>query len=86
MIGGSIHTALQSMIFSSGISNTDLTVLLGIKDIGALVGLGSIVLLGIKDIGALVGLGSILVSIALCVSIFPTLKANPKDILAKMEG
>ena len=45
-----------------------------------------LVLLGIKDIGALVGLGSILVSIALCVSIFPTLKANPKDILAKMEG
>lgn len=69
LIGGSIHTALQSMIFSSGISNTDLTVLLGIK-----------------DIGALVGFGSILVSIALCVSIFPTLKANPKDILAKMEG
>ena len=69
LIGGSIHTALQSMIFSSGISNTDLTVLLGIK-----------------DIGALVGLGSILVSIALCVSVFPTLKANPKDILAKMEG
>ena len=69
LIGGSIHTVLQSMIFSSGISNTDLTVLLGIK-----------------DIGALVGLGSILVSIALCVSVFPTLKANPKDILAKMEG
>lgn len=69
LIGGSIHTVLQSMIFSSGISNTDLTILLEIK-----------------DIGTLVGLGSILVSIALCVSIFPTLKANPKDILAKMEG
>ena len=41
---------------------------------------------GSLPVGALVGLGSILVSIALCVSIFPTLKANPKDILAKMEG
>lgn len=69
LIGGSIHTVLQSMIFSSGISNTELTVLFGIK-----------------DIGTLVGLGSILVLLALCVSIFPTLKANPKDILAKMEG
>ena len=69
LIGGSIHTVLQSMIFNSGISNTELTVLFGIK-----------------DIGTLVGLGSILVLLALCVSIFPTLKANPKDILAKMEG
>lgn len=69
LIGGSVPAVLQSMIYRSGISNTDLTVLLGIKDIGALVCMGGIV-----------------VSAALCVSIFPALKADPKDILANMEG
>lgn len=44
------------------------------------------ILLSINDIGALIGLGGIIVFIALCISLIPTLKANPKDILARMEG
>lgn len=69
LIGNGIQENLKSIIFRSEISNTDRTVLLGIK-----------------DIGALVGLGSILVFIALCCCLIPTLKANPRDILTKMEG
>ena len=42
LIGISLHTFLQDKIFRSGLSDTDLTVLLGISDIGALAGFGSI--------------------------------------------
>lgn len=44
------------------------------------------VFLQLQDIGILLILGSTVVLIALCCSVIPILKANPKDILAKMEG
>ena len=65
----SIQNILQRMIAAPEISDTDLTVFLGMS-----------------DIGFLAGAGSILVLIALCISLFPVLRANPKDILAKTEG
>ena len=39
-----------------------------------------------KDIGSLVVWGSFLVLIAVLVSLFPILKANPRDTLSRMEG
>lgn len=39
-----------------------------------------------QDIGLLLVLGSLITLIATCWSVMPTLKANPKDILVKMEG
>lgn len=42
--------------------------------------------LQLQDIGILFILGGAVILIALCCSIIPILKANPKDILAKMEG
>lgn len=44
------------------------------------------VFLQLQDIGILLILGGTVVLIALCCSVIPILKANPKDILAKMEG
>ena len=40
----------------------------------------------IQDIGMLFLLGGAVILVALCCSILPILRANPKDILAKMEG
>lgn len=42
--------------------------------------------LKLQDIGLLFGLGSMIILVAMCWSIIPTLRANPKNILAKMEG
>ena len=69
LAGNGVQTFLQDMIPGPETADTGLTVLLGIR-----------------DVGALAGLGSILVFIALCVSLIPALRANPKDILARMEG
>lgn len=44
------------------------------------------VVLQIQDIGMLFLLGGAVILVALCCSILPILRANPKDILAKMEG
>lgn len=44
------------------------------------------VFLQLQDIGILFILGGAVILIALCCSVIPILKANPKDILAKMEG
>ncbi len=44
------------------------------------------VVLQIQDIGMLFLLGSAIILVALCCSMLPILRANPKDILAKMEG
>lgn len=44
------------------------------------------VFLQIQDIGILFLLGGTVILVALCCSIVPILRANPKDILAKMEG
>ncbi len=68
LAGNGIRSFLQNMISGPETADTGLTVLLGIR-----------------DICALAGLGSILVFIALCVSLIPALRANPKDILARME-
>ncbi len=68
LAGNGIRSFLQNMISGPETADTGLTVLLGIR-----------------DIGALAGLGSILVFIALRVSLIPALRANPKDILARME-
>lgn len=38
------------------------------------------------DVGSLLVMGSIIVLIAVFVSMFPILKANPKDVLSRMEG
>ena len=69
LAGNGVQTFLQDMISGPETADTGLTVLLGIR-----------------DVGALAGLGTILVFIALCVSLIPALRANPKDILARMEG
>lgn len=69
LAGNGVQTFLQDMIPGPETADTGLTVLLGIR-----------------DVGALAGLGTILVFIALCVSLIPALRANPKDILARMEG
>lgn len=42
--------------------------------------------LKLQDIASLIGIGSLIVLIAVTFSILPILKANPKDILSKMEG
>lgn len=44
------------------------------------------VVLQLQDIAILFILGGTVILIALCCSVLPILKANPKDILAKMEG
>ena len=44
------------------------------------------VVLQVQDIGMLFLLGGAVILVALCCSILPILRANPKDILAKMEG
>ena len=44
------------------------------------------VVLQIQDIGMLFLLGGAVILVTLCCSILPILRANPKDILAKMEG
>nr|WP_317283626.1 ABC transporter permease [uncultured Sellimonas sp.] len=44
------------------------------------------VMLKLQDIGSLMVLGSFVVFVAICCSVIPTLRANPKEILAKMEG
>ena len=44
------------------------------------------VLLQIRDVAHLVGLGGLLVLTAVAISLFPVVKANPKDTLSRMEG
>ena len=38
------------------------------------------------DIVLLLGIGSVVVVIAVMVSLVPVIRANPKDILSRMEG
>lgn len=44
------------------------------------------VALQLQDIGVLFLLGAVVILTALCCSVIPLLRANPKDILVKMEG
>lgn len=44
------------------------------------------VVLQLQDIGVLFLLGAVVILTALCCSVIPLLRANPKDILVKMEG
>lgn len=44
------------------------------------------VMLKLQDVGLLMVLGSFVVLIAVCCAVIPILRANPKEILAKMEG
>jgi len=42
--------------------------------------------LQVRDIVAMFFAGGFIVAIAVCVSLLPIIRANPKDILSKMEG